>query len=154
MNGNVLANCIGAFHVLVVLFVILAPFSNVPAIILLHIVFGVNLIIHWANNSDVCSLSLLEANLRGEHYTQSFMHRLISPIYHVTESNWSLICYVATIGLIALSAYALYRSKKVARFRRQYAKYSKRTLEKTKRESLSWGEWCGVVGKCLHIILT
>ena len=45
-----LANIIYAFHVAVIIFILLAPFSNIPAFLILHVTFSFSLLLHWYNN--------------------------------------------------------------------------------------------------------
>ena len=106
-----LANCIYVFHLLVVLFVLFTPFIQNPALLILHITFSICLLLHWWGNSNVCSLSMMESQLRGFHYTQSFTHKFISPIYDISKTEWSRICYIVTIILLLISSYYLYTSK-------------------------------------------
>lgn len=112
MNTNVfLANVIWLFHVGVVLFVMLAPFFNVPSALVLHVTFCITLLVHWNANSNVCSLSVLESKLRGIDYTQSFTHQFIGPVYDVSSTDWSNIVWTATVVLMCVSAYRLYHSE-------------------------------------------
>lgn len=115
MNGNiVIANLIWLFHVLVVAFVIIVPFLDTPYLHILHLAFGTSLLVHWYGNSNVCSLSVMEAKFRGLHYTQSFTHQFIAPVYEVSSTDWSKICYMTTIVLMLLSFYKLVTSLKFA----------------------------------------
>ena len=82
-----LANCISIFHTLVVLFVLLAPFIDIPAILILHITFSVCLLIHWWANNNICSLSYIESQLRGTDHTESFTHKFIAPIYDISKTE-------------------------------------------------------------------
>lgn len=108
MNGSLLANLIWIFHFLVVLFVIIAPFSNVPIILLLHATFSISLLVHWYTNNNICSLSLMESQLRGLDYTESFTHKLISPIYDISKTEWSNVSYIITLLLFTISAAKIY----------------------------------------------
>lgn len=97
------------FHIIVILFVLLGPFifSCSPLILLLHIVLGISLITHWYYNNDVCCLSELEAVLSGNDRVDTFSHRMIAPIYNISEKSWSDVCYILTIVLIFVSLYKL-----------------------------------------------
>jgi len=115
MNGDLLlANLISLFHVIIVLFVLIAPFTGNPALMILHIVFSVSLLVHWWANNNLCSLTLLEAKLRGLDHTESFTHQFIGPVYDISNTDWSNICYILTIILMSVSFYNLYHSPKVA----------------------------------------
>ena len=78
METNIiLANIIFVFHIIIILFILIAPFTNKIALLILHIVFSLCLLLHWHLNSNVCSLSILESHLRGLDYTNTFSHQFI-----------------------------------------------------------------------------
>lgn len=106
-----LANLIFIFHCLVVLFILLAPFTNITALFILHITFCFSLIVHWYSNSNVCSLSIMESYLRGDSRENTFTHQFIAPIYEISESEWNYIIWIATIILLGISIYKLYHSE-------------------------------------------
>jgi hypothetical protein len=108
----VLANVISLFHTLVVLFVIFGTFSQNPAILILHITFLCCLLVHWAGNSAMCSLSVMEASLRGVKNTKTFTHQFVSPLYSIPESSWNQIVTGITIFLLILSVNNLRNNKK------------------------------------------
>lgn len=115
-NTNIfLANMIYMFHVIVIVFVLLAPFSNIPAFLILHVTFSFSLILHWYNNNNECSLTYMESKLRGLDRTESFTHKFIAPLYDISKTEWSRICYVVTIVLMCVSIYYLYHSDKVSK---------------------------------------
>ena len=105
--NNLLANIVSIFHTIVVLFELFAPFSDIPALLILHITFSVTLLSHWYGNSDVCSLSYLESFLRGKPYTEGFTYKFIGPMYNISQTEWSQLCYILTIGLMCISIYKL-----------------------------------------------
>jgi len=110
MNGDTsifLADVTYTFHIFIILFVLIAPFSNIPAILILHIVSGISLIIHWLANSNACILTILESQLRGVSKDDTFSHQFISPIYDISDTDWSTFCYLITIFLIIVSVYRL-----------------------------------------------
>jgi hypothetical protein len=107
-----LADIVYVFHILVVLFVLIAPFLNIPYFLILHFTFCVSLLVHWWGNSNVCSLSVIESKLRGLNYTESFTHKFVAPIYDISKTTWSRTCYIMTILLLSISAYKIYQSPK------------------------------------------
>lgn len=113
-NNIFLANIIRIFHILIILFVLIAPFTNLTALLILHITFSISLLVHWAFNSNECSLTLLESQLRGLPRNESFSYKFISPIYNISNTDWSSFCYIITISLMCLSIYKLYHSEKLA----------------------------------------
>lgn len=112
-NTNIiLANMISIFHIIIILFVLIAPFTNIVAILILHATFCLSLLVHWYSNNNICSLSVMEAKLRGLDYTDSFSHKFIGPIYDISKTTWSNICYIITITLMIVSIYYIYKSNK------------------------------------------
>jgi serine/threonine protein kinase len=106
-----LPTLISSFHIFIVIVVLLLPFSNIPSLLLLHFVFSFSLITHWYFNNNICSLSLMESKLRGIKYTTSFTHQFIAPIYNISTTQWSNICYIIVILLMSISLYKLIKSK-------------------------------------------
>lgn len=110
-----LANIIYFLHILVILFVIFAPISNIPSILIIHIAFCFSLIVHWLANNNACSLTYLESQLRGVDVKESFTHKFIAPIYDISKTDMSRICYIVTIIVLVISMYKLYNSKTLAK---------------------------------------
>lgn len=110
-ESTFLANIIFVFHLMIVLFVLFAPFTKIPAILILHITFCISLLVHWYTNSNVCSLTLLEGHLRGMNPTHTFSHQLIAPMYDISDTDASTISYIITYITMTISIYYLYNSK-------------------------------------------
>ena len=106
-----LANFIYFLHILVILFVIFGPFSNIPSILIIHIAFSFSLLVHWLANNNACSLTYLESQLRGIDVKDSFTYQFISPVYDISKTDWSRICYIITIIVLSISIYKLSTSK-------------------------------------------
>lgn len=126
-KNELLANVIFVFHCVIILFVLFAPFTYNPALLILHITFCISLLIHWVNNSNACSLTLIESQLRGLDHTDTFSHKFISPIYDISATNWNTICYIITIFVLLLSIYFLIKSDK---FKQAYNCYCELKFDK------------------------
>jgi tryptophan-rich sensory protein len=108
-----LADAIFVFHCLIVLFVLFAPFTNIPAILILHITFAWCLMVHWHANSNVCSLSIIESQLRGlDSREDTFTHKFIAPMYDISLTEWSNIVWYITFIVMCISIYKLYNTEK------------------------------------------
>jgi uncharacterized protein involved in cysteine biosynthesis len=109
-----LSYIINVFHLIVILFILLGPFiyKNSPLVLVLHIVSSISLLIHWYYNDDTCCLTELETYLSGGDKVDTFSYKFISPIYKISEKDWSKVCYVLTIGLMFISIYYLITSEK------------------------------------------
>ena len=53
-TSTMFANLIWIFHTLVILFILLGPFLNSPALWVLHITFSFSLLVHWYGNNNMC----------------------------------------------------------------------------------------------------
>ena len=124
-NNIFLANIIRIFHIFIILFVLIAPFTNLTALLILHITFSISLLVHWVFNSNECSLTLLESQLRGLPRNESFSYKFISPIYNISNTDWSYFCYIITISLMCVSIYKLYHSEKLAKTIKCFSEKSK-----------------------------
>ena len=113
MINIILANIIYFFHILIILFVIIIPFINIPLILLLHIVFCLCLFVHWYQNSDICCLTLFEAHMRGINKMDTIVQQFIGPIYNISELKLNKIIWIITIILLLVSIYNLYYSKNI-----------------------------------------
>jgi hypothetical protein len=140
--NNILANITSTFHVCLIIFVLIVPFLNIPSLLFIHFSLCLSLLIHWLANSDVCSLSIIESQLRGIDYTQSFTHRFVSPMYSISSSDWSTICYIITILLLCITVYKIYQSGRFSKTIDFYNKLDKSNSSRTE-----------IYMKCLHTLL-
>ena len=109
----ILANLIFVFHSLIVLFMIIAPFTNIPALLILHITLSFSLLVHWGTNSNVCSLSILEGYLRGKPRDYTFTHQLISPMYDISLTDAKYFVRYSTYILLGISIFNLIKNEEV-----------------------------------------
>lgn len=107
-----LANIIYFIHLFIVFCVLVLPFSNIPAYLILHITGCISLLLHWKTNSNICSLTLLEAQLRGIDRVNTFTHEIIAPVYDISSTEWGYICTLITLILLFVSIIKLANSTK------------------------------------------
>ncbi len=105
---SVLANVVSIIHSIFILFIVLAPFTSVPAIWYIHIMITASMITHWIVNDSLCSLTILESYLRGMKHEETFFHSLISPFYDISENKLNTIIWVLTFSLFVISFYKLF----------------------------------------------
>jgi hypothetical protein len=80
LNGF-LATIVWLLHVAFIAWFVLAPFTNIPSMLVLHAIAFPFLLLHWVTNADACFLTLVEKKLRGVDDGKSFFYNLVSPIY-------------------------------------------------------------------------
>uniref|UniRef100_A0A6C0H6C7 Uncharacterized protein n=1 Tax=viral metagenome TaxID=1070528 RepID=A0A6C0H6C7_9ZZZZ len=136
------ADIIWFCHLCVVAFVILAPLTQLPALHILHITFSLSLLVHWYCNSNVCSLSMIESKLRGLDYTESFTHRIVAPIYDISKTTWSKLCYTVTIILLCISLYKLTHSPRWKQaweaYNQKYQEFNDDPSNNDGKEPIAW----------------
>ena len=109
---------ISVLHVLVILFVLLVPFSDNDALMFLHILVVPFIIIHWLTNNNKCCLSTAEKHIRKiAHGTKSntkdtFIYQFIAPIYDFNKNyeSYSAFIYIVTVLLWSISMINLGRN--------------------------------------------
>jgi hypothetical protein len=90
---HIIANFIAFLHLLFIVFVTTTPFITDSPFLLLYYCFILFFVmVHWYLNDDTCVLTLLESRLRGKKNTDTFMGRLLKPIYNVSSDE---IKYIA-----------------------------------------------------------
>ena len=62
-------------------------------------------------NNDACSLTIFESHLRGIKVSDGFLYQYISPMYNISQTEWSKLCYIITVSLMIVSIYNLYNNK-------------------------------------------
>ena len=106
---------INIIHIIVIIFVVGAPFSSSNYLILLHIIVVPFIILHWLMNNNTCCLTMAEKYIRNKTVDietkeeDCFTYKLISPIYDFNKNNeaFSTFIYLITISLWGISVYNL-----------------------------------------------
>jgi hypothetical protein len=104
---------INIIHLIVIIFVLAAPFSNSNYLMLLHIIIVPFIILHWLLNNNICCLTIAEKFIREKNYGISikeddcFTYKLIAPIYDFNKDHesFSTFIYLLTTGLWVISVY-------------------------------------------------
>lgn len=109
MNDALLGTVIGAVHLAFIAWMIYAPFSGVDEFVMMHAIVVPFLYLHWYSNSDGCALTLLEKYVRGlEHDSESFIHKIVAPIYVIDDASLKKLVFWITGALWLVSLRKLY----------------------------------------------
>ena len=101
---EITANIIAFLHLILVILVISTPFLTDNVLLLLFYCFMVfSIMFHWITSNDMCILTLLESKLRNKKTNQTFMGRLIGPVYNVSKFEVRMIT-------LALFLFAFYKT--------------------------------------------
>lgn len=99
-----LALLIRTIHILFIAWVVYAPFSGIDEWIVFHAIICPFLMLHWLTSSAGCALTILEKNLRGlDTDDESFIHKIVAPIYVIDDATLKTAVFGATLGLWAVS---------------------------------------------------
>jgi hypothetical protein len=106
---------INIIHLIVIIFVLAAPFSNSNYLMLLHSIVIPFIILHWLLNNNTCCLTVAEKYIREKNTGTTvkegdcFTYQLVAPIYDFNKDHqaFSTFIYILTISLWFVSVYNL-----------------------------------------------
>lgn len=106
---------INIIHLIVIIFVLAAPFSNSNYLMLLHAIVIPFIILHWLLNNNTCCLTVAEKYIREKNTGTTvkegdcFTYQLVAPIYDFNKDHqsFSTFIYILTISLWFVSVYNL-----------------------------------------------
>lgn len=97
-------NIIGAFHVLIYLFMLWGIISSNLSIIWTHVIMSFTLLIHWAMNDNKCILTELECYMMETIEEETMTRQLLDPLLNQSSE----LVVVATLLGLLLSLFKLY----------------------------------------------
>jgi len=112
LNQSILC-LITVLHLIVIIFIVGAPFSNSNYLLMMHIIIVPFIMFHWYLNNNTCSLTVAEKYIREKTYgyevkdDDCFSFKFIAPIYDFNKNNedYSNFTWIITIALWSLSVY-------------------------------------------------
>jgi hypothetical protein len=117
---NFVLALINLIHFLVILFVIIVPFTNYTFLLLIHSIIVPFIMIHWLLNNDTCAITEAERFVRIKlnggnpvNYNECFSYKLVSPVYNFISDNpdYSKMTWGITATLWLVSLYKLNNRK-------------------------------------------
>lgn len=102
-------NIIFFLHFIIFMAGMLVPFMGTKKILNLYSLFIPFLFFHWSLNDDTCALTQIEMFMTGKQKEESFMGRLIGPIYNMDDSELSKLTKSMFFGLWTFVQYKLGR---------------------------------------------
>jgi len=101
--NNILLLLLKICHIIILLCVLIIPFTNIPILLFLHILFSLLLLLHWYGSSDVCFLTYLESLITGNNINDGFIYKIISPFYNISKIKTKQLIWTITILLLFIS---------------------------------------------------
>ncbi len=114
--NSFLLGLINLIHFLVILFVIIVPFTNSTYLLLLHSIIVPFIMLHWLLNNDTCAITEAERFVRIQmnggnpvNYNDCFSYKLVGPVYNFVAENpdYSKMTWGITTILWLISLYKL-----------------------------------------------
>jgi hypothetical protein len=94
---------IKALHTLLILFLVIIPFSKANWLLLIHAIVIPFIVIHWIFNNNTCALTVAEhyitQKLTGKKVDKNsgFMAHLINPVYDFAGNHKDINMYIYLI---------------------------------------------------------
>lgn len=105
-------------HIIVILFVLITPFTNYNYFLFMHAIIVPFIMLHWYVNNNTCSLTIAEKEIRKRMNGGSknvdddecYTYKFIAPIYDFNKNHeeYSKFIYILTSGLWLITLYKLY----------------------------------------------
>ena len=105
-------------HIIVILFVLITPFTNYNYFLFMHAIIVPFIMLHWYLNNNTCSLTIAEKEIRKRMNGGSknvdddecYTYKFIAPIYDFNKNHeeYSKFIYILTSGLWFITLYKLY----------------------------------------------
>lgn len=97
------ASAIWVLHALFLAFVILTPFTSNESLLFFHVLLVPLVWVHWLTNDDTCVLTTLEANARGVDAGDTFIQRVVGPVYTLEPGHAGMIAWIGSVALWSVS---------------------------------------------------
>lgn len=102
--NNVFASVVCVIHIIIIILILYIPiFSNSNYFIFVCSVLLPFIELHWIFNNNVCCLTEIEKKIRGIDDNESFINKIISPIYNFPKNkSFNFIYYIIINFLISI----------------------------------------------------
>ena len=80
-------NIIFLIHLIFLIGILVVPFTNNKRYLHFYSILIPFLFYHWSVNDDTCAMTQAEMYFTGKDKDETFMHRLVSPIYKMEEND-------------------------------------------------------------------
>lgn len=110
---TILANLIRGIHILLVIFILFAPFFGNPYMLSMHLLIVPFIMAHWLTNQSVCALTEIEKLLRGKTCDEeTFIGQIVGPVYKFkTYKEESMFVWTLLAALWFITFIKLHRTK-------------------------------------------
>ena len=100
-------NIIFALHTIFILMILIVPFTNNRRNLEFYSMVIPFIFYHWSVNDDTCALTQAEVAMTGKSKDETFMGRLVGPIYKMEENDVNKMTKTMFFALWAFTQYRL-----------------------------------------------
>lgn len=109
--NNFLIVLISILHLIIILFILIVPFSDSNYLLFMYCIVIPFIILHWILNNNMCCLTVAENYIRNItngtkiNIQDNFTYKLIAPIYDFNKNHqqFSIIIYIVTLLLWSIA---------------------------------------------------
>ena len=102
-------NVIFWIHLAFLIAILVVPFTNDRRNLEFYSILIPFLFYHWSVNDDTCALTQMEMVVTGQQKEETFMHRVVSPIYKMEDNDVNNLTKTIFFFLWAVVQYRLGR---------------------------------------------
>ena len=102
-------NIIFWIHLVFLIGILVVPFTNDRRNLEFYSILIPFLFYHWSVNDDTCALTQAEMYVTGQQKEETFMHRVVSPIYKMEDNEVNNLTKTVFFLLWAFVQYRLGR---------------------------------------------
>jgi hypothetical protein len=102
-------NIIFWIHLVFLIAILVIPFTNDRRNLEFYSILIPFLFYHWSVNDDTCALTQVEMYVTGQQKEETFMHRVVSPIYKMEDNEVNKLTKTVFFTLWGLVQYRLGR---------------------------------------------
>ena len=100
-------NIIFFIHLVLLLWILITPFLNDKRSLEFYSIVIPFIFYHWSVNDDTCALTQAEMYITGKHKDETFMGRVVGPIYKMEENDINRLTKSVFFALWAFVQYRL-----------------------------------------------
>ena len=102
-------NVVFWIHLAFLIAILVVPFTNDRRNLEFYSILIPFLFYHWSVNDDTCALTHMEMVVTGQQKEETFMHRVVSPIYKMEDNDVNNLTKTIFFFLWAVVQYRLGR---------------------------------------------
>lgn len=102
-------NIIFWIHLILFIIVLIIPFTNNKRSLEFYSILIPFLFFHWSVNDDTCALTQAEMYVTGQKKEETFIHRVVSPIYKMDDTHSNNLTKTLFFALWGIVQYRLGR---------------------------------------------